>query len=363
MPMPFNPPSGKALTRLYPLESVKPGVRPVSWRALLICFCAPCAMGWANERVPTLNPVPQDWVDRARKAVEKGAPIGDLVREFARTHHDPEAFPAKSSDWTEPYLSLVPVDLDGDGIQEQVLFISGAYKDQTRLYVLRRLNDRWVVAYTHQAWAHNEPPTYEVLDCGEGKHAFHFVHLEGYGTGSWQYTSLFLRAVGGNVVCGLEIVDEHNLALPGYDLIGNAHSSKITVRGDDLSVVFTYEFNGGFSLLEKLKIGTNDSKDEDVLVKGTAQVTYRWEPGAKKYRLIHAPLTEDQLRCFTRLYDERLFCKAFKNELRSLAERGTPSQRVLARYFLRMHRKGHKIGTDRPPGGTPGPPTHYPSFW
>ncbi|MBP1625914.1 MAG: hypothetical protein H6Q00_389 [Holophagaceae bacterium] len=305
-------------------------------RILLTLSLAFSAMGVVNGGSPAERPVSQDWMLRAQQAVGKGVPVEDLVREFARSHHDPEAFPAKSSEWTEPYLNLVPVDLDGDGVQEQVLFISGAYKDQTRVYVLKRRHDNWQIVYTHQAWAHNEPPPYDVLECGGGRHAVRFVHMEAHGTGIWQYTNLFLRAVDGDVVCGLESVEEHNLALLGYNLNGNAHASKVTVHGDDLHVTYAYEFYAGFSLVEKLKVDAGNAKDGDLLVKGTAEVTYRWEPMARKYKVVSSPLSESQIRCFTHLDDERLFGRAYRRELETLAKDGTPAQQSLARYFLRM---------------------------
>lgn len=306
------------------------------WRRILLTLSlALSAAGWAHGGSHPEHPVSKNWMLRAQKAVEKGVPVEALVREFARTHRDPEAFPAKSSEWTEPYLNLVPVDLDGDGIQEQVLFISGAYKDATRLYVLNRRQDYWQIAYTHQAWGHNEPPTFEVLDCGDGKHAFRFVHVEGYGTGSWQYTNIFLRAVNGNVVCGLETVDEHNLALLGHNLNGNAHASKITAKGDSLCVTYAYEFYGGFTLMEKLKLDDDGAKDGDLLIKGTAEVIYRWEPAGRKYKVVSSPLSESQIRCFTRISDEALFRSAYRRELEALAKSGTPTQQALARYFLR----------------------------
>lgn len=307
----------------------------MKWRIpLLIGAFTFGEMVWAGGNLPGTKPVPLDWVVRAQQAIEKALPIDGLVREFASNHRDRDVFPAEHEGWMAPYLQIVPVNLDGDSTPEQLLFISNASLDRTRLYVLKRLSDRWEVIYTHQAFAHNEPPQFEILDCGPGKKLISVLNVEGVGTGSWEFTRLFLRSAAGRVVSGAEIAEDHNLALMGYDLNGHVESSRIKAEGDDLHVRYSYEFEAGYSLWGKLKLPDDNIKTQGTLIKGTADVTYRWDAMLNKYRVTSSPLTEDQIRCFTRIQDESLFRKAFRKELQTLAKKGTPDQQKVARHFL-----------------------------
>jgi hypothetical protein len=305
-------------------------------RAFLIAVLAWTSTAWAEVRQPDQGTVSIEWIERAQKTIQGNGSIDDLVREFAAGHPDKEVFPQAASKWVEPYLNLVSVDVDGDGVPEQLLFISGTYKDDVQFFILKRGVDRWEVVYQQRVLAHNDPPDFAVLEGTQGRKTIELIQMYGRGVGSWQYARQFFRVVDGGIAKALEIAKDYNQALVGDDLRGSAESTRVEASGDELRVTYAYHFYGGYSLFEKLGIETDIADNEGTLMKGTIDVVYRWDAAQRKYLLLSSPLSERQLRCFMRIEDEALFRRAFRKELQTLASKGTPIQKKLARYFLRV---------------------------
>lgn len=241
------------------------------------------------------------------------------------------------------------VNLDGAANDELICLLGW---DQTSPYltVFKKTKESWYLIYLEGVDTFYDVPAVSVAGGFSKNKIFYFNHVDDHGSGIYAASYSFYKLINGRVYKCLSLLDDAHIY--GWGLFMNqAVKTRFEFSGarDDINVYYNYNFFPG-----AVKEGDCPwcSNENIPLVSGDNNIFYEWDDMKKKYKLARQVdnnpdnLTAQKIACFGDFGNDKLFVKAFRQEIDEKLKAGTPEQKKLLKQYLALVAKNGKAVTE-----------------
>ncbi|MFD0766992.1 hypothetical protein ACFQZI_19190 [Mucilaginibacter lutimaris] len=248
-------------------------------------------------------------------------------------------FDEKINKTASGFFSPLFADLDSDGTSELICLLAWD-ENYPSIAVIKKIGPTWYLLYLEDFYMFYSSPELYVGNSSSKNKTFCVRKVYNRGSGVYEDGYSFYKLINNTVYPCLDIVNDAHIVGWGLNL-NQTVSSKFSFRGgrnDDIWVMYNYNFFAG-------PINNGDcgwcSNEEVSIVKGEKGVNYIWDNKLHKYkrevssyRTSLEDLSDQKIACFSDMGNDKLFVRAFRDEINETLKKGTREQRAITRKYL-----------------------------
>lgn len=278
-------------------------------------------------------PVSSELIDNILKHNKKDSPVKTVVSLFKIVAPDSVI----DSDTSYYVMNSILTDLDGDD-QTELLCLFGPNDNDTILGVFAKENNQWYLIYAEPVYSWNVSPEMTVANNYSRNKLFYLRGVGDRGSGVYLDYFDFYKLINGKVYKCLSLVNRAHIS--GWRLYINQFIDMkfeiATFNQDDIWVRYKYTFRPGNAYSEDLDL---DSLRKLSFVDGEDGVSYKWDSSSFSYipdfyMADSLSLNAAKVSCFGAFGNDKLFAKAFSNEINEKLKTGNREEVKLLKEFL-----------------------------